>query len=214
MFGCNPQIIFVTFFSVWTKSFISSTFTRAYRHWISCKHSYSYNFSSIFMNFACVFCQGEFGSYSKIMFCSVWTEYRVIFAQRLPKNIDTWFLVNETPPTIYFEALRIFVTVCRCAWGVAVILFCSFTFFRLNLVIFGSTSTKAPGCVAQSVTCLATGASLTADPGVSRSTLASSHNFVEIDHEIIFTVNLLPSAESFKKGCWQLQAKVCARSTG
>ena len=25
---------------------------------------------------------------------------------------------------------------------------------------------------------------------------------------------LLPSAESFKKGCCQLQAKVCARSTG
>ena len=38
--------------------------------------------------------------------------------------------------------------------------------------------------------------------------------FVEIDHEIISTVILLPSAESFKKGCCQLQAKVCARSTG
>ena len=32
--------------------------------------------------------------------------------------------------------------------------------------------------------------------------------------EIISTVILLPSAESFKKGCCQLQAKVCARSTG
>ena len=38
--------------------------------------------------------------------------------------------------------------------------------------------------------------------------------FVVIDHEIISTVILLPSAESFKKGCCQLQAKVCARSTG
>ena len=28
------------------------------------------------------------------------------------------------------------------------------------------------------------------------------------------TAILLPSAESFKKGCCQLQAKVCARSTG
>ena len=37
---------------------------------------------------------------------------------------------------------------------------------------------------------------------------------MEIDHEIISTVILLPSAESFKKGCCQLQAKVCARSTG
>ena len=62
--------------------------------------------------------------------------------------------------------------------------------------------------------CLATDASLTADPGVTSSILARSNTFVEIDHEIISTVILLPSAESFKKGCCQLQAKVCARSTG
>ena len=66
------------------------------------------------------------------------------------------------------------------------------------------------GRVAQSVTCLATDASLTADPGVASSIPARSHTFVEIDHEIISTVILLPSAESFKKGCCQLQAKVCA----
>ena len=71
-----------------------------------------------------------------------------------------------------------------------------------------------PGRVAQSVTCLATDASLTADPGVASSIPARSHTFVEIDHEIISTVILLSSAESFKKGCCQLQAKVCARSTG
>ena len=71
-----------------------------------------------------------------------------------------------------------------------------------------------PGRVAQSVLCLATDASLTADPGVASSIPARSHTFVEIDHEIISTVTLLPSAESFKKGCCQLQAKVCARSTG
>ena len=41
-----------------------------------------------------------------------------------------------------------------------------------------------------------------------------SHTFVEIDHEMISTVILLPSADSFKKGCCQLQAKVCARITG
>ena len=40
-----------------------------------------------------------------------------------------------------------------------------------------------------------------------------SHTFVEIDHEIISTVILLPSADSFKKGCCQLQAKVCAQIT-
>ena len=70
-----------------------------------------------------------------------------------------------------------------------------------------------PGRVAQRVTCLATDVSLTADPGVASSIPARSHTFVEIDHEIISTVILLPSAESFKKGCCQLQAKVCAPST-
>ena len=68
-----------------------------------------------------------------------------------------------------------------------------------------------PGLVAQSVTCLVTDAKLTADPGVASSIPARSHTFVEIDHEIISTVILLPSAESFMKGCCQLQAKVCAR---
>ena len=72
------------------------------------------------------------------------------------------------------------------------------------------------------VTCLTTDASLTADPGVASSIPARSHTFKEIEHEIMSTVILLPSAESFKKGCCQLQAKgccqlqakVCARSTG
>ena len=63
-------------------------------------------------------------------------------------------------------------------------------------------------------TCLATDACLTADPGVASSIPVRSHTFVEIDHEIISTVILLPSADSFKKGCCQLQAKVCARITG
>ena len=62
--------------------------------------------------------------------------------------------------------------------------------------------------------CLATDACLTADPGVASSIPARSHTFVETDHEIISTVILLPLAESFKKGCCQLQAKVCARITG
>ena len=70
------------------------------------------------------------------------------------------------------------------------------------------------GRVAQSVTCLATDACLTADPGVASSIPVRSHTFVEIDHEIISTVILLPSADSFKKGCCQLQAKVYAQITG
>ena len=72
-------------------------------------------------------------------------------------------------------------------------------------------SWELPGRVAQSVTCLVTDAKLTADPGVASSIPARSHTFVEIDHEIISTVILLPSAESFMKGCCQLQAKICAR---
>ena len=72
----------------------------------------------------------------------------------------------------------------------------------------------SPGRVAQSVTCLATDAYLTADPGVASSIPARYHTFVEIDHEIISTVILLPSADLFKKGCCQLQAKVCAHITG
>ena len=75
-------------------------------------------------------------------------------------------------------------------------------------------SSSLPGRVAQSVTFLETDESLTADPGVASSIPARSHTFLEIDHEIISTVILLPSTESFKKGCCQLQAKVCARSTG
>ena len=58
------------------------------------------------------------------------------------------------------------------------------------------------------VKCLVTDAKLTADPGVASSIPARSHTFVEIDHEIISTVILLPSAESFMKGCCHLQAKV------
>ena len=70
------------------------------------------------------------------------------------------------------------------------------------------------GRVAQSVTCLATDACLTADPGAASSIPVRSHTLVEIDHEIISTVIPLPSADSFKKGCCQLQGKVCAGITG
>ena len=59
-----------------------------------------------------------------------------------------------------------------------------------------------------------TDACLTAIPGVASSIPARSHTFVEIDHEIFSTVILLPSADLFKKGCCQLQAKVCAQITG
>ena len=69
------------------------------------------------------------------------------------------------------------------------------------------------GHVAQSVTCLTTDALLTADPGVATLFPAQSHTFVEFDHKII-SMFLLPLADSFKKDCFQLQTKVCARITG
>ena len=57
-------------------------------------------------------------------------------------------------------------------------------------------------------------ACLTADPGVTSSIPALSNAFKEIDHEIISKIILFPSADSFKKGCCQLQVNVCARNTG
>ena len=83
-----------------------------------------------------------------------------------------------------------------------IVVFChvAFTFLK-NLYV--------PGRVVQSVMCLATSASQTADPGVACSIWARSNTFVENDHEIFSTAILLPSAESIKKGCCQLQAKVC-----
>ena len=52
-------------------------------------------------------------------------------------------------------------------------------------------SMNVPGRVAQSVTCLATDACLTADPGVASLIPVRSHTFVEIYHEMISTVILL-----------------------
>ena len=47
----------------------------------------------------------------------------------------------------------------------------------------------------QSVTCQIADTCLTADPGATSLIPARSHTFVEIDHEIIFTAILLPSAD-------------------
>ena len=74
------------------------------------------------------------------------------------------------------------------------------------------TNQTIPGRVEQSVTCLATDACLTADPGVASS--IRSHTFVEIDHEIISTVILLPYVIHSRRVVCQLQVKVCAQITG
>ena len=97
----------------------------------------------------------------------------------------------------------------------AILLTCIKRYMELNsnflsflewLFYTGFTSGRA----AQSVTFLATNASLTADARVPSSIPARSHTFVEIDYELIYADILLPFAESFKKDCCQLQAKVCA----
>ena len=50
-----------------------------------------------------------------------------------------------------------------------------------------------PGRIAQSVTCLATDACLTADQGVASSIPVRPHTFVEIDHEMILLLPLIHS---------------------
>ena len=52
-----------------------------------------------------------------------------------------------------------------------------------------------PAPIAQSVKCLATDASLTTDTVVTSLIMTWSNTFVEIDHEIISTIFVLPSAK-------------------
>ena len=59
-------------------------------------------------------------------------------------------------------------------------------------------STCLAAYIAHSVTCLVADTCLTAYPGIGSSILARSHTFVEIDHEIISTTILLPSADSIR----------------
>ena len=72
---------------------------------------------------------------------------------------------------------------------------------RLSGNYHASKTGPVPALIAKSVTCLATDACLTADPGVASLIPARYYTFVEMDHEIISTLILLPSADSFKKGC-------------
>ena len=99
---------------------------------------------------------------------------------------------------------------CRCSM---ILLRDRETIFYLPIIAFNITRFISviilSGRIVQSVTCLATDASLTADPWVASSIPAWSHTFVGIDYEIISMVILLASAESFKNDCCQLQAEVC-----
>ena len=79
---------------------------------------------------------------------------------------------------------------CPCLPMIAPTAFCG---MAISIVVCPVVTTDLciPGRVAQSVTCLATDACLTADPGVASSIPARYHTFVEIDHEIISKVILL-----------------------
>ena len=102
------------------------------------------------------------------------------------------------------------------------LLYCRARNYGEGFLCVNSTSTKFcqnktlkwVDCVAQSIRFLTTYECLTANQGVTHFILAWSHTFVEIDHETISAVILLHSAYLFKKGCCQLQVKVCAQSTG
>ena len=72
-----------------------------------------------------------------------------------------------------------------------------------------------PGRIAQSITCLATDACLTADPGSRvRSRAGPILSWRLIMKSFLQSFSSLPLNESFKKGCCQLRAKVYAQSTG
>ena len=86
-------------------------------------------------------------------------------------------------------------------------LLCSKVLSRLSPLIMGNENgffeicwinlkESVMGCVAQLVTSLTADMCLTADPGVGSLVLVRSHTFVEIDHEVMSTAILLPSADS------------------
>ena len=71
------------------------------------------------------------------------------------------------------------------------------------------SSNIIPGCVAQSVMCLATDACLTADPGVESSITARSHTFLETDHEIRSSRDkacIFPSRHDYKHQIFKLHS--------
>ena len=85
-FGCNPQIIFVTFLQFDLCLFFSSTSTKAYRHWVTCEHKSSYNFTHIVLKFCRCFCQG-------LMICMRfdYMNHKIIFVTFLQFELSHFF---------------------------------------------------------------------------------------------------------------------------
>ena len=53
-FGFNPETNLYHIFRSLNLISFASTFTKAYRHCVSCQNNFSYNFTHIFLNFASV----------------------------------------------------------------------------------------------------------------------------------------------------------------
>ena len=66
----------------------------------------------------------------------------------------------------------------------------------------------------RTATCLITAVCMTADSGVVSLIPGGSHTFLDIDHEMISMVIIIPSPDSFKKCCCQIQVKLHAQITG
>ena len=85
-------------------------------------------------------------------------------------------------------------------WSAPLLFACNKVRFSLNRACIGVHYSPLiqtlPGRVAQWVTYLTADMCLTADPEVVSTIPARSHTFMEIDHEIISKVILLPSANS------------------
>ena len=109
---------------------------------------------------------------------------------------------NEFPAHVYRETLGLL----RIAFNITMILrLCQNLGFLLihQWVLTKISSQHIRGCEVHSVTCLAKDACLTADQRVASWILARSHTFVEIDHETIYMVLLLPPLIHSRKGCYK-----------
>ena len=146
---------------------------------------------------------------------TIWTQIRLynakVISRRLVDKSLSWrgFRKVESSPMTR-QCVVYMIHVCTSKFtgqGQVENLFPEHNLHTLRLIIESlGTSTGPRSAVGNVSDCRSRGSEF--DPA------ARSHTFVEIDHEIISTAIFLSSAETFKKGCCQLQAKVCTRSTG
>ena len=121
-----------------------------------------------------------------LLFCWFYRVTAQCCSLQVTINKEVYFFLQQAPPTPQKDMVHL----------------CHHHILHLD----SSCQGRLLGPVAQLIMCLTTDAYLTADPVVS---ILWSHNLAEIDHEIISTVILLSSTDLFKKGCCQLQVKVC-----